>query len=188
MRWIDAVLFTHAHADHLHGIDDLRSVNRLIRRPPPIYADAQTLPRSGRASAIFSRRLAGRQDGFYKPRSSRTRSPGRSPRRASGGAVRSGSRLLDDARLSPRPLRLFDRRVGLDAAAFARSRASRSGSSISSPRAARDPFPSGATLDWIARVKPRRAILTHMDQAWIMTGAAVPAGSSPARTGWWSNC
>ena len=28
VRGIDAVLFTHAHADHLHGIDDLRSVNR----------------------------------------------------------------------------------------------------------------------------------------------------------------
>jgi phosphoribosyl 1,2-cyclic phosphate phosphodiesterase len=35
---IDAVLFTHAHADHLHGIDDLRSVNRLMRGALPIYA------------------------------------------------------------------------------------------------------------------------------------------------------
>src|SRR5579883_2886600 len=40
---IDAVLFTHAHADHLHGIDDLRTVNRLMRRAIPLYADGKTL-------------------------------------------------------------------------------------------------------------------------------------------------
>src|SRR5439155_16558940 len=40
---IDAVLLTHAHADHLHGIDDLRAVNRLMRSAIPLYADGQTL-------------------------------------------------------------------------------------------------------------------------------------------------
>ena len=40
---IDAVVLTHAHADHLHGIDDLRSVNRLMRSAIPLYADARTL-------------------------------------------------------------------------------------------------------------------------------------------------
>ena len=29
-RHIDALLFTHSHADHTHGIDDLRAVNRLM--------------------------------------------------------------------------------------------------------------------------------------------------------------
>ena len=40
---IDAVLFTHSHADHTHGIDDLRSVNRLMGKPLPIYADPATM-------------------------------------------------------------------------------------------------------------------------------------------------
>jgi len=35
---IDAVLLTHIHADHLHGIDDLRPFNRHVEGPIPIYA------------------------------------------------------------------------------------------------------------------------------------------------------
>ena len=43
IRRLDAVILTHAHADHLHGLDDLRSVNRLMQRPIPLYADPKTL-------------------------------------------------------------------------------------------------------------------------------------------------
>ncbi|WP_299443619.1 MBL fold metallo-hydrolase [uncultured Rhodospira sp.] len=40
---LSAVLYTHAHADHLHGLDDLREVNRVLRGPLDIHADADTL-------------------------------------------------------------------------------------------------------------------------------------------------
>lgn len=42
VRRLDAVLYTHAHADHLHGIDDLRGINRAMKAAIPAYADAST--------------------------------------------------------------------------------------------------------------------------------------------------
>ena len=42
---IDALLYTHAHADHVHGIDDLRAINNLIMAPVPAYADAAVFER-----------------------------------------------------------------------------------------------------------------------------------------------
>ncbi|MEZ5872049.1 MAG: MBL fold metallo-hydrolase [Nitratireductor sp.] len=42
---LDAVLYTHAHADHLHGIDDLRGYALTQRKRIDTYADAATLER-----------------------------------------------------------------------------------------------------------------------------------------------
>lgn len=39
---VDAVLYTHAHADHLHGLDDLRGVNKANGKPLPVFADPAT--------------------------------------------------------------------------------------------------------------------------------------------------
>jgi len=40
--WLDGVLFTHDHADHTHGIDDLRMVAYAMKRRIDVYADAVT--------------------------------------------------------------------------------------------------------------------------------------------------
>lgn len=45
---VDAVLFTHDHADHVHGIDDLRAISVRRDAPLPIYGPQDTLERLGR--------------------------------------------------------------------------------------------------------------------------------------------
>jgi phosphoribosyl 1,2-cyclic phosphate phosphodiesterase len=43
VRRVDAVLFTHHHADHVTGLDDLRRFNWLTKKPLPCYGLAETL-------------------------------------------------------------------------------------------------------------------------------------------------
>jgi phosphoribosyl 1,2-cyclic phosphate phosphodiesterase len=43
IRHIAAVFYTHSHADHLHGIDDLRGFNLRSKQPIPLFGSEQTL-------------------------------------------------------------------------------------------------------------------------------------------------
>ena len=40
---LDAILFTHAHADHILGLDDVRPFNYQRRDPLPVYGSPETL-------------------------------------------------------------------------------------------------------------------------------------------------
>lgn len=46
---LDAVVYTHSHADHVHGIDDLRMIVFNMRARLPVWADGDT------QNALFSR-------------------------------------------------------------------------------------------------------------------------------------
>ncbi len=43
IRQVDAVIYTHDHADHTNGLDELRSFNCLSGEVLPIYGDAHTM-------------------------------------------------------------------------------------------------------------------------------------------------
>ena len=43
LRKVDAVLFTHAHADHVMGLDEIRRYNMMTKQPMPIFGHAATL-------------------------------------------------------------------------------------------------------------------------------------------------
>jgi phosphoribosyl 1,2-cyclic phosphate phosphodiesterase len=40
---VDAVLFTHEHADHTHGLDDIRAISARRDGPLPMYGSAETM-------------------------------------------------------------------------------------------------------------------------------------------------
>ena len=42
IRRLDAILFTHSHADHILGLDEVRRFNRLQKAAIPCYSDART--------------------------------------------------------------------------------------------------------------------------------------------------
>ncbi|MBT6031872.1 MAG: MBL fold metallo-hydrolase [Kordiimonadaceae bacterium] len=41
--WLNAVLYTHDHADHTHGIDDLRAIAQNMKIDVPVYGNKHTL-------------------------------------------------------------------------------------------------------------------------------------------------
>ena len=51
MTRIDAVLYTHSHADHILGLDELRRFNTLQQGPIPLFGDERTLIRYSGVSA-----------------------------------------------------------------------------------------------------------------------------------------
>jgi phosphoribosyl 1,2-cyclic phosphate phosphodiesterase len=64
---IDAVLYTHAHADHVHGIDDLRALSVRQGTPLPVYGPARAMAElAARFPYIFDARVVA-HEGTSKP-------------------------------------------------------------------------------------------------------------------------
>jgi phosphoribosyl 1,2-cyclic phosphate phosphodiesterase len=185
---IDAVLFSHAHADHLHGIDDLRSVNRLMKKEIPIFASAETLAEIRRRFGyVFDPVEPDRQSAWYKPALIAHAIEG-----AFTAAGIDATPFVQDHGFS----KTLGFRVGrfaystdvveLDDDAFA-TLAGIDVWVVDCMR--REPHVTHAhlakTLDWIARVKPRRAILTHMEESmdYDTLCRELPAGVEPGYDG-----
>ena len=185
---LDAVLLTHAHADHLHGIDDLRTVNRLMGRAIPLFADAATMAEvEQRFGYIFAPTNPAARASFYKPALERRVIDG--PFQAAGIAV---TPFAQDHGFSTTLGFRFGRFaystdvIELDEAAFA----ALDGVELwivdcirRAPHVTHSHLEK--TLGWIARVKPRRAVLTHMDESldYATLGAELPACIEPGYDG-----
>lgn len=62
---LDAILLTHTHADHLHGLDDIRPFNFLQHAPIPLYAEPHALEE---VQTKFAYIFHPTQEGGGKPR------------------------------------------------------------------------------------------------------------------------
>lgn len=67
VKRLDAVLFTHSHADHLHGVDDLRPINRAMGQPLDAYASAETLDTMQRRFGYVLEPLPPDATGYFRP-------------------------------------------------------------------------------------------------------------------------
>jgi phosphoribosyl 1,2-cyclic phosphate phosphodiesterase len=186
VRHLDAVFLTHDHADHTHGIDDLRQIFHAIRKPVPVYASAATW-------AVIEPRFRyvfhGADD---YPATCRA-------------LPLDGPMWLSDVQITPFPqlhgpiestgLR-FDRAgkafaYSTDVKGFdTRADAALTGLDLWIVDALRrEPHPTHSHLDqtlaWIAQRRPGRALLTHMDQSmdYATLSANLPNGVAPAYDG-----
>lgn len=182
---LDAVLYTHAHADHLNGIDDLRIVNRNVGGAIPIYADAATLAEIERR---FGHVLEPDPEGrFFKPCLR--------PHVAEGPFELGGLRVVpfvqDHGTVKTLGYRLGNFAYSVDVKALDEDalRALEGIHTWAVDCYDWTPHPTHShveqTLGWIARVRPERAILTHMPERLDYTAllAWCPEGVEPAYDG-----
>lgn len=184
---LDAVFYTHDHADHTHGIDDLRGIYYAQqRRQIDVYGDAATF---GTLMQRFGYVFEGAPD--YPPIARKHLVRGVEPvgdmtvrafRQIHGPIDSLGYRFECDGAaaaystdLSDLPEESFDHLEGLDLWVIDALRI--------------EPHPTHLTLDlalgWIARFRPRRAILTHMnwDMDYDQLCAELPEGVEPGFDG-----
>lgn len=190
VRHIDAVLYTHDHADQTHGIDDLRVFAMRARRRIPAWMDAAT------HAALYERfrYIFESVEGYPAILDDRLIPPHGEAWAVEGDGGRLPVVTFDQAH---GPIRSVGYRIGsvayssdvsdLDEAAIEVVR----GCDLWIVDALRwTPHPTHAhvekTLDWIARAQVKRAVLTnlHLDLDFNTLKAAVPSNVEVAFDGW----
>ncbi|MBN8871653.1 MAG: MBL fold metallo-hydrolase [Rhodospirillales bacterium] len=185
---VDAVLFTHAHADHIVGLDDIRILNRIADRPLQAFATPTTLDELTRRFGYAFKPW--QPPGFFRPvLEPQPVAPGDTLRIA-GMDVTLFSQ--DHGRVETLGLRIGGFAystdvVKLEEPAFAALAGIdtwvvdcflREGPHWTHAHLA-------LVLEWVDRLRPRRTILTHMgtDMDWAWLKANLPAGVEPGYDG-----
>jgi phosphoribosyl 1,2-cyclic phosphate phosphodiesterase len=188
--WLDGVLFTHEHADHTHGIDDLRALFLHRRRRIDVFLDEPTA-QSLHARFAYCFKAAPGSD--YPPivTDHRIAPAQRLTINGDGGPIDVMPFAQNHADIVSLGFR-FDRLAySADISGLPdESAAALSGLKVWIVDALRyKPHPSHFSVDdaiaWIGRVKPERAILTnlHADLDYDELAAKLPTHIAPAFDG-----
>ena len=102
---VDAVLYTHEHADHTHGIDDLRAISRRRDSALPVYGAAETL-------ASLSHRFAYVFDDDMRPVPGTLKPEGRLTALTPGETVRIGDADVTPVLVPHGNVTVFGYRIG----------------------------------------------------------------------------
>jgi phosphoribosyl 1,2-cyclic phosphate phosphodiesterase len=188
--WLDGVLITHEHADHIHGIDDLRSVFIRGRRRVDMYLDE---PTSRVMRERFGYCFSTPPGSDYPPIVTEHRiAAGHSLTiEGQGGAIPALPLLQRHGDIDSLGFRFGDVAYCCDLSDFTPDAvASLRGLDVLILDALRyKPHPShlsvAESLTWIERLQPRRAILTnlHSDLDYETLRRELPEGVEPAFDG-----
>ena len=188
--WLDGVLITHEHADHTHGIDDLRPLFVHKRQRVPVWLDEAT---SRAMHARFGYCFMTPPGSEYPPiLSERRLVPGQAVAiDGPGGSIGAVPVLQNHGDIPSLGFRFGNVAYSADIKSLPpESLAAMAGLDVWIVDALRKaPHPSHFNLDealeWIARVKPKRAILTnlHSDMDYATLCASLPPGVEPAYDG-----
>jgi len=187
---LDGVLITHEHADHTHGIDDLRPLFVHQRRQLPLYMDE---PTAASLRVKFSYCFASLPGSGYPPIVAERRLRPREPVtiEGQGGPIQVLPVLQAHGDIVSLGFRFGNVAYSADIKSLPdESLAAMAGLDIWIVDALRKaPHPSHMNLDealgWIGRVKPKRAILTnlHSDLDYESLRAELPSNIEPAYDG-----
>lgn len=187
---IDAILYSHDHADQTHGIDDVRAIAYRMRRRIPAYMDAVT-----RRSLETRFRYIFHGDGGYPP--ILDGSPVLTPLTpvtitGPGGDIAFTPVDQDHGHIRSLGFRFGDVAYNNDVAGIPpESFAQLAGMKlwiVDALRRAAHPSHSHLerSLGWIDALKPKRAVLTnmHVDMDYAGLTAELPPGVEAAYDGW----